>query len=178
MPEPVQAPDTGTYYTPEPGEFFVVRTEGWAGRLIRVGTDSDVNHAGIYLGKGLTLEAQPGGAIYGHITQGQMDAALWSGMNPTWRLSRIEGEAVCTQAKTHHGDPYSWLDIACISLTILTRSHIPSVVSARLDNPHRNICSQLVDRVYEEAGVHLFTDGRPHGAVSPGDLRDLITGRV
>ena len=36
------------------------------------------------------------------------------------------------------------------------------------------ICSQLVDLVYAEAGIHLFTDNRWPGYVTPADLANLI----
>jgi hypothetical protein len=32
------------------------------------------------------------------------------------------------------------------------------------------ICSALADRAWADAGLHCFTDGRPFGAVTPGDL--------
>ena len=35
------------------------------------------------------------------------------------------------------------------------------------------MCSQLVDYIYLQAGVHLFEDGRLPGEVSPADLRRL-----
>jgi hypothetical protein len=38
---------------------------------------------------------------------------------------------------------------------------------------HALICSQLVDRACELAGVHLFDDGRLSGQVTPGDLYTL-----
>jgi hypothetical protein len=36
------------------------------------------------------------------------------------------------------------------------------------------ICSQLVDQCYQDAGVHLFADGRWPGDVTPADLYRLI----
>jgi hypothetical protein len=40
------------------------------------------------------------------------------------------------------------------------------------------ICSQLVDRCYDIAGVHLFDDGRKPGDVSPGDLSRCLGGHI
>jgi hypothetical protein len=161
-------------YVPEPGEFFVVRTAGWAGRGIRIVTDSDVNHAGTLLDTdGTTLEAQPGGAVYGHISA--YPHALWSGINPDLRLSKVEAAAVIEAAHAHHGDRYSWFDCACIGLAKLTGENVPPVVRDRLEDPHMNMCSQLADVIRSDAGIHLFSDGRLPGNVSPGDLRNLIT---
>lgn len=161
-------------YAPEPGEFFVVRTAGWAGRGIRIVTDSDVNHAGTLLDTtGRTLEAQPGGARYGHISS--YPHALWSGVNPDLRLSKVEAQDVIEVAHSHLGDRYSWFDCACIGCSKLTGGHVPGFIRDRLDQPHMNMCSQLVDVIRAEAGIHLFRDGRLPGDVSPGDLRSLIT---
>lgn len=161
-------------YDPIPGEFFVVRTPGWVGRGIRVVTDSDVNHAGLYLGDGRTLEAQPSGAIFGRVSN--YGEALWSGTNPTLlEVARTYGAKLADQAFTHHGDRYSFVDCACIGLANLFGVHVPPPVRQRLNDPHMNMCSQLVDRIHMEVGVHLFQDGRLPGDVSPGALRDLIT---
>lgn len=164
-------------YTPEPGEFFVERTSGWAGRLIRIGTDSEVNHAGTYLGNGRTLEAQPGGARICSMSDARMDAVLWSGMNPLLRLSLVEGQAVVERARLHIGDRYSWVDVASIGWAKVTGGHVPSFIRDRLADPHMNMCSQLVDVIRTEVGLHLFRDGRLSGDVSPGDLRALISQR-
>jgi len=164
-------------YTPKPGEFFVERTGGWGGRLIRLGTDSDVNHAGTYLGKGLTLEAEPGGARICQMEGARLDAVLWSGMNPALVLSEVEAAAVVEAAMHHVGDRYSWLDVSCIGLAKLTGGHIPAPLRARLSNPHMNMCSQLVDVIRADARIHLFVDQRLPGDVSPGDLRALISQR-
>lgn len=164
-------------YTPEPGEFFVERTSGLAGRLIRLGTDSDVNHAGTYLGKGLTLEAEPGGAKVCQMDAARMDRVLWSGMNPLLRLSLVEGQHVVEQAMTHEGDRYSWVDVGSIGWSKLTGGHVPSFIRSRLADPHMNMCSQLVDVIRAECGIHLFVDHRLPGDVSPGDLRALISQR-
>lgn len=51
-----------------PGDYFVTRTGGWFGWCIRKLTFSPVNHAGIYMGGGLTIEAKPKGVTHGMIT--------------------------------------------------------------------------------------------------------------
>jgi hypothetical protein len=44
----------------------------------------------------------------------------------------------------------------------------------RLSDNGRLICSQAIDVEYLKAGIHLFTDGRLSGLVSPGDLDRLL----
>lgn len=156
--------------TPRLGEFFVVRTDDLAGAAIRAVTHSTVNHAGVYVGHGMIVEAQPGGAC---LTPASVYRdATWSGPG----ITQGQGHLIAQQARSHIGDPYSWVDCACIGLTDLLGWHVPGAVRDRLENPHRNMCSQLVDRAYADAGVHLFTDGRIPGDVSPEDLRALIAG--
>ena len=94
----------------------------------------------------------------------------WSDMD----LSPTVRAAIVDAALNHVGDPYSWVDDACIGLTHLFGWHVPAAVRRRLANPKRLECAQLVDVAYLEAGVHLFSDGRIPGDCAPSDLRDLI----
>ena len=85
------------------------------------------------------------------------------------------------------GTPYGFWDIAAIAFTqrALGRVINPAKpydqqpvwvrqIIDRLRDTHELICSQLVDLCYQRAGVHLFTDGRFEGFVSPEDLRALL----
>ncbi len=151
---------------PEPGDFLVVRTSGWAGRLIRWVTRSTVNHAGILVHDGRIIEARPSGAGYA----APPPDALWSHLP----LTDEERGRIIAAATRFVGRPYSWLDCLCIGLADRFGTHVPTAVRNRLQRPDRMICSQLVDSAYLDAGVHLFADGRDPGAVSPEDLRVVI----
>ena len=155
--------------TPALGAFGVVRTGGWVARGIRWVTHSTVNHAFVYVGDGKIVEAEPSGAILAPIHYSDI---IWSAAPP-----RGKGAAIAAAAKKLVGTPYSWLDCACIGLAKLFGWHVPGPVRARLNRRERLMCSQLVDTAYLDAGVHLFSDGRIPGDVSPGDLLDLIKGR-
>src|SRR4051794_23876191 len=65
-----------TVMVPEIGDFFVARTDGPIGRIIRYMTGSEVNHAGIYIGDGTVIETRPGGVRYGKFSE-YVDA-IWS----------------------------------------------------------------------------------------------------
>jgi hypothetical protein len=146
---------------PEIGDYAGVRTAGWAGRVIRWGTHSKVNHAFVYVGDGLIIEA-----IWSHVP-----------LDPATR-QHIAGWAIAQR-----GVGYGWADIAALSMAVVLRAVMPRkaatavirLVASRIERVDRLICSQLVDKAYLLAGVHLFSDGRYPGEVTPGDLLDLIT---
>jgi cell wall-associated NlpC family hydrolase len=153
------------------GDFATVATRGLMGRLIRLVTRSRVNHAMIYVGDGLVIEAQPSGAA-------RTPMALYTGHNLHWSalpLTDLERDHVVAAAVAHLGAPYSWVDDACIALARLLDVHVPGPVRRRLAGKDHLMCSQLVDVCYSEAGIRLFTDNRLPGDVTPGDLDALIT---
>jgi len=163
------------------GDFGVAATGNQlVSRLIRWDTSSPVNHAFVYIGDGMIVEARPGGAA----------VALASNYsNVTWstgviQLSIQQRGAIKTAALADRGVGYGYLDIAAIAF-VQKRWHdgkfdpggrFSRWCERRISNMHYLICSQLVDQCYQAAGVHLFTDGRPAGLVSPGDLYTLIKG--
>lgn len=165
-----------------PGTIFVLRSGGWTSAAIRLGTRSRVNHAGIALGDGRTVEAQAKGAIIGR--EQDNDRVIWGdrlsikvdwldsiarpgGTTPTWANARIADEALKLV-----GTPYGFVDIAALALADLgwRQRWLERIV----DRQHALICSQLVDQAYLNAGVHLFSDGRMPGRVDPGDLEQII----
>ena len=157
---------------PVPGDFAVVATPGIMARLIRLVTRSTVNHAFMLVAPGRIIEAKPSGAQV-------VLLANYDGMPQTWSdmdLSPTVRAAIVDHALDHLGDPYSWVDDACIGLADLFGWHVPAAVRRRLARPDRLMCSQLVDVAYLEAGVHLFSDGRIPGDVAPASLLTLIQG--
>jgi hypothetical protein len=191
----------------KPGDFFVSST-GFGGnltakllsRLVQWGTDSKVNHAGIYVGviDGVpsVVEAQPGGARYAPVAQYLSGNSYWaSPMMVGERSDRAPGHEdtlralIVYHAEATVGTPYGYLDIIAIAIA---QRRFEKMFGDVIDSKHpwdqqpwwvkrlcrkdRLICSQLVDEVYRKSGVHLFDDGRLPQLVSPGDLHQLITG--
>lgn len=161
---------------PQPGDFFLAPITGIGGFGIRVGEwlNGDgflkVQHAGVYIGAGITVEAYPGGAIYGLLNRYKLQALVWStdliDLTPEQRLKVIRG------AEKMQGVPYSGLDYLAIAAH---RFHLPIPhLKAYIANTGHMICSQLVDQVYLDAGVHLFADSRWPGYVTPGALYRLL----
>jgi hypothetical protein len=85
-----------------------------------------------------------------------------------WSLSAGKASMVYAARRT----PYGLRDYAYIAMY---RTHVPwPNLKANMASTDRLICSQLVDQSCQDAGVHLYTDGRPPGDVMPSDIGHLI----
>jgi hypothetical protein len=166
---------------PQPGDFFVTATKGRlidriAARAIQWGTDSPVNHAGVYTGDGTIVEAV-GKVQYGSISE--YPDAIWSTGRLPGRLvpTLAQRRLIVNEAHRLIDTPYSWLDIIAIGLA---QKRLGALVNSntwwarRICGDGHLICSQLVDRTWLAGGIHLFADGRLPGLVSPADLNDLL----
>jgi hypothetical protein len=99
-----------------------------------------------------------------------VDAVASGQINP-WEATDHEDTIrarVAAAGRALAGTPYSFLDY--LSLFLLHLGIRPAWLLRAVDNRRHMICSQLVDTAYEAAGLHLFTDGRFPGDVTPGDL--------
>lgn len=169
---------------PALGDFGLIATWGnWrdaiAGALIRWGTDSPVNHTFVHIGGHQLVEAAPGGARTRDLDEYDPHAITWStGRIP---LDDVQRDGIATAARAISGTRigYGWLDLVAIALGQRRLGGVVDVEAALRDQPWwvkrivstgTLICSQLVDLVYESAGVPLFDDDRLPGLVSPGDL--------
>jgi uncharacterized protein YycO len=149
---------------PSPGDIGVVSSPGWVAAAIRWITRAPVNHAFIYTGNNRIVEGWQTGVrtndVYGH--------AQWL-TNLSTSLTDSQRLGIVLYAKQQLGKKYSWLDDAAIGLADLF-GWIPKWLRRRLSSNATFQCAQLCDAAYRTVGVRLFTDHRPPGAVSPGDL--------
>jgi uncharacterized protein YycO len=162
-------------YEPQPGDYFLAQIKGFGGFLIRVaqlltGDASRYTHAGVVLDDGTVVQAEPGGATVVPLAE-ILD-------KPPVAYSRLEltdqeRAAIVKAARSYAGVPYSFLDYLYLALTTLGVTW--DWVTERVQNDGHMICSQLVDQAYQDAGVHLFEDGRFPGDVTPGDLAHVGT---
>jgi hypothetical protein len=177
---------------PSPGDFACRQMGGDTGKLISAGEFlngdgfSIYDHAEIYVGMpdrngpyGYTMGAYPGGAHLVPLQPGQLtdgNGFLWSSgkILPAGTATRdmVCRQLIVTYAMACQGIPYSWEDYFALAAH---RLHIPApgLKDYIADSGHM-ICSQLVDYCYMRAGVHLFTDGRWPGYVTPADLANLL----
>lgn len=165
---------------PMPGDLFCAQITGLTGLGIRTaqriygcGQWSKWTHAGVYLGDGNILEAEPGGAQINRLDSYQGRPLLWS--TGLYELSGETRKAIVDAAFALQGIPYSFIDYASIGLH---RYHVrPAWVERYVMSTGHQICSQAADEAWLRGGVHLFEDGRLPQDVVPGDLARLFDQR-
>ncbi|MGF1427857.1 hypothetical protein [Kitasatospora sp. LaBMicrA B282] len=132
---------------------------------------ADYEHAFILVGDDEVVEAEPGGAR-------QVPLSTYGGHQTLWSSDRIaltsdQRVAIIAAARRYLGVPYSFLDYAALATH---RLRLPGggLVKGYVADTRHQICSQLVDQCYQDAGIHLFSDGRWPGYVTPADLARVI----
>lgn len=159
-------------YEPQVGDIGLTQIGGITGKLIRLGQwlngdgFADYEHAFVYVGAGLVVEAQPGGAILAPLSKYDASRIVWHS------APENERGLIHLAAVDMLGTPYSFLDYFAIGAV---RLRLPSKrLRAYVASTRHLICSQLADEAYRRAGVELFSDGRPTGQVTPGALYKLF----
>lgn len=162
---------------PLPGDFALTKISGITGTAIAagqwlIGDAAPVQHAMIYTGMGMVVQAMPGGAELIPLADAA-EPVVWS----TGRVPVTWSQRARMVRESHAlvGTPYSFLDYASIAMA--TYRIRPAWVADFIADTGHLICSQLVDEVYLRAGVHLFDDGRLPGDVTPGDLWAVLHGK-
>lgn len=141
------------------------------------GDGSKWTHVFIYIGEGKYGEntifaAQPGGARYDDLSK-LKEVAWLSMVQPTPEQFAII-KKLCAD---YEGAPYSYSNYLAIGLR--RYFHVEwNWLRNYIKNSGRNICSQMADLFYFQAGIHLFNDGRWPQDVTPGSLADLAVSRV
>ncbi|WP_042381364.1 hypothetical protein [Streptacidiphilus melanogenes] len=161
---------------PLPGDFAVTSVKGRVGFAISVGEwlngsrFGHWDHAFVYVGDDQLVEAEPGGARLANLDEYQGRVVAWS--TGHIELTEEQRTAVVTAARSYIGVPYSAADYMALALWHfhLRIGWARKVMASRASM----ICSELCDAAYDEAGVHLFADGREPGDVTPADLALLI----
>lgn len=160
---------------PELGDFGVVRTSGWAAKLIRWGTQSPVNHAFVYVGNGEIVEMEPKtGATLSKASK--YKTVYWSTGKIPLTFEQRKNIALFERGRVGRVR-YSLLGLVVIAFaqrrlgSLITSN---SWIAKKVGADGEEFCSQEVDYAYDQNGVHLFKDGRLPGLVSPGDLYELI----
>jgi uncharacterized protein YycO len=160
--------------TPLPGDFALTKISGITGKAIAagqalIGDAAPVQHAMVYVGLGMVVQAMPSGAERIPLEEAS-PVVQWS-TGRIW-LSTEQRLQILNEANDLVGTPYSFMDYASIGLAHFRVR--PAWVTDFIASTGHLICSQLVDEVYLRAGVHLFDDGRLPGDVTPGDLWKLL----
>lgn len=155
-------------YTPRPGDFGVVKTDGFIGLLIRVGTTSRWNHAFIYIGEGNIVEANPTGVEISPVTK--YPHIAWNHHEEIDDQSRGK---IVQLAKAEVGKPYAFIDIAALALRILGLRFVSdNWLWRKLASKRSWFCSELVSGCYRKAGITLVN--KKDDLVTPGDLAERL----
>jgi uncharacterized protein YycO len=159
---------------PGVGDFAVCSSGGNAGKTIAFGEwlcgdqFTQYQHAFIYVGDGRIIEAAPDGCAERFRADHAVE--LWS--TGIIELTDAQRRTIVAYARQYIGVGYSWADYVAIAAH---RLQIPFPhLKAYIASTGHQICSQLVDQCYLDAGVHLFCDGRWPGMVTPADLAGLL----
>jgi cell wall-associated NlpC family hydrolase len=189
MPQPVPAPMPANA---QPGDFLLVSFDGpdpnvdpsnvnhWLthGGLVRIAQWADgtgfgeFEHAAVYIGENKLVQAQSAGVSVGSAHSYDGNTTMWSTgiINPT----AVQRAAIVKWAIHYLGTPYSWTDYAALAAHRLHLLPAAPLLKNYVASTGHMICSQLVDTCYNDAGYHLFADGRWPGDVTPGDLWQLL----
>lgn len=155
-------------YQPRFGDYGVVKTNGWAAKLIQVGTVSRWNHVFIYIGGGEIVEARPTGVVISKFNE--YPNIAW---NQHEVMDDITRNAIVAKAKSFVGQPYGFLAIGNIALRILGLKILANTrLLERMASSEGLICSELVSLAYKAAGIDLT--GIPDYRVTPGDLAERL----
>jgi hypothetical protein len=160
----------------QPGDFAAARIHGAVGWDIRQAErlagfgKGEWQHALTYVGNGMCLQAEPGGAQI--VTRPVQPGDIWSTGLAAFTLTTAQQARVPELAQSFRGIPYSALDYEAI---FLHQCHIPAPgLKAYIASTGHEICSQMDDDFRLRLGCHLFADGRWPGFVTPWDIGNLI----
>jgi len=162
-----------------PGDIALVTNHNFAASMIRLGDwlkckrlgleHNSYNHAAIYIGHGQVVQAEPNGACASDADS--IGEIAW------YRLKDVSPwgpEVAANHALDFVGMPYSWLDIGALALddigwNVQSDDRKLTRIGKRIASSKSMICSALVVRAYQAAGVDLLP-GQMAGEVSPADL--------
>lgn len=150
------------------GQFGLSRIGGalgfWIGvGQLLVGDSAPVSHAFICIGDQV-VEAMPSGAHLAPLEQylGRADV-IFSNV----ALTETQQFVIAENALALIGVGYGFSEYLALALNVWGIR--PKWLRRYIARDDRLICSQLIDRVWSKAGIHMF-DGKDYGAVTPGDL--------
>lgn len=151
------------------GQFLVVGTRGVFAVLIRLLTRSPVNHAAVRIGEDRYIESRMRGA---RITDfaGVMHGAKkpYVVFESRFDLTQEQQARLVGEAEALVGTGYNFLDILALGLLCLGLRW--DWLIQRAQRQDRDVCSQLVDVIFHNAGLDLYKDQRPSGLVTPLSL--------
>ena len=157
-------------YKPIPGDIGIVRSNGIPACLIQLGTLSRWNHAFIYIGNGLIIEATPSGVKISRLDQ--YDKIVWN-KHQVWYNEEDSRKAIVEGAFKALRKPYNWVNILTIFFRIVGLKILANTkLMKKLADKDGYICSELCEELYVNTGNALVT--KPAGITTPGDLVEAV----
>ena len=155
-----------TTYEPRFGDYGVVKTNGFFGWLIRLGTFSRWNHVVVYVGNGDIISADPRGIK-------KKKAAEYSSIawNQHEELDDNQRMQIVNAALETVGKPYDFFTIADIALRSLGLKVLTKGFINRLAQSNGYICSELVAECYRKGGLVIAEHDY---LCTPGDLAERL----
>ena len=153
-------------YEPRLGDYGVVKTTGFFGGLIRIGTTSRWNHVIIYVGNGMAVSADPTGVSKISVTQ--YTNIAW---NKHEELDDNQRMMIINAALEAIGKPYDFFTIADIALRILGLKILTKGLLSYLAKNKGYICSELVAECYRKGGLVI---AKEDWLCTPGDLAERL----
>jgi hypothetical protein len=162
----------------EPGNYFVERTDYWTSDVICAVTASGVNHAANIINhSGQTLEATGRGLIKRERPRGMIVRVPLTDNQRTDYAAAAFFYLDWSSKDPRTGIKYNYPGLLAIGAYEHGLGNNPWVKHELACTKHL-FCSQAVDYTLDKwAGYHLYDDGRPYGAVSPGNLEVLPVAR-
>ena len=153
-------------YEPRFGDYGVVKTNGFFGWLIRLGTFSRWNHAVVYVGNGEIVSADPRGIKKKPVSE--YPNIAW---NKHEELDDNQRMQIVNAALEAIGKPYDFFTIADLAFRILGLKVLTAGILSRLARNHGYICSELVAECYRKGGLVVAKEDY---LCTPGDLAERL----
>jgi len=153
-------------YEPRIGDYGCVKTHGFFGWLIRLGTFSRWNHSVIYVGNGEVVSADPTGVKINKVSD--YTNVAW---NQHEELDDNQRMQITNAALEAVGKPYDFFTIADLAFRILGLKVLTAGLLGRLARNHGYICSELVAECYRKGGLVI---AEKDYLCTPGDLAERL----
>ena len=154
------------------GQVGLIESDGRTkGELVAWATRSRYSHMVVAVSETLCVSAEPGGARIRPIEF--YPEVVWS----RYSLRPSQRRRIVRYALSKLGTKYAWLDYFAAGIASVTRTNTPEWLRSFIETDDRLICSQLCDLALQAAGIHVFFDERPAGAVVPASFGRVFVAR-
>lgn len=154
------------------GQVGLIPSDGqFKGQVVAWASRSRWSHMVVAISETECVSAEPGGARIRPTSY--YPEIVWSrfAMRPGQRRRAVR------YAIRRIGTPYAWFDYIAAGVALVTRTRTPEWLRSYIADTDRLICSQLCDLALQAAGIHVFFDERPAGAVIPSSFGRVFVAR-